>query len=538
MAQAGQGIAEVALACLPQVRGARVLVLVGPGNNGGDGLVVARHLHDAGARVTVYVWRRTMRLDDWPRADTLARGIPEVDASADSDRTIVKMLATEAVLIVDALLGIGLTRPLDEDICGIVNAVNAAGRTVLAVDMPTGIQSDTGAMMGCALAATQTAVAGVLKPGLLLPPGATYAGDVRLVPIGLPERLENETMAETMHAADISGLLPARPADSHKGTFGKVLVVAGSGRYPGAAYLSARAAARTGAGLVTLATGRSIYGALVAASHETTFLPLPEEEWGVLGTDAAGEVHEAWTGYQALVVGPGLGQEDAVQRFLLRLLKIDESKTSVPVGFVRPSTSSTHERKPTTRVGFVRKASQEAAKAEPDKHADETSTPTFVIDADALNLLAKSEGWSEQLQPGTAILTPHPGEMARLLGLEGPAEVNADRLGIARRAAAQWKQIVVLKGAGTVVADPDGRTAIGPVGNPALATAGTGDVLAGIIGGLLAQGLESYDAARLGVYLHASAGRIVRDEIGEAGAIAGDLLDRIPHAITTLRGTR
>lgn len=536
MARAGAGMARIAVEMLGAARQASVLILVGPGNNGGDGLVIARHLHDAGARVTVYLWKRQPSADDWPRRDIRARGIVEIEAATDRDYAELRRLAAQADLIVDGLLGTGLTRSLDEALCALIHNVNEAGRVVLAVDVPTGVHSDTGALMGCAIRATRTAVAGIMKRGLLFAPAAELAGATQVVPIGLPETLENEHMAETMEPGELRQLLPRRPADSNKGTFGKVMVVAGSGRYPGAAYLAARGAQRSGAGLVTLAAGRSIYGPLAASIHEATFLPLPEEDWGVLGAGAAAELLDEMDGYSAVVLGPGLGHEDPTKTFLQRMLKLESAKTPSGVGFLRSVATPERERRSSGGVGFVRTATTPAAAASrPVEKAAPESTATFVLDADGLNLLAQEEGWSEQLAPGSAVLTPHPGEMARLLGLEGPGEVNADRLGTAQRAAGQWKQVVVLKGANTVVADPDGRVAIGPSGNPALATAGTGDVLAGLIGGFIAQGLEPFDAARLGVYLHAAAGMLVRNDIGEAGAVAGDLLDRIPRAIMALR---
>ncbi len=536
MEAAGTGMARIAAEMLPGVRQARVLILVGPGNNGGDGLVIGRVLHDAGARVALYIWSRRAADDDWPRRDTEARGLPEIDAAADRGFAELRKLLGQADLVVDALLGTGLQRPLDPALCQVVAAVNQAARPVLAVDVPTGVHSDTGALMGCAVQATRTAAAGLLKPGLLIGPGAMHAGKTDVVPIGLAETLESEHMAETLTPGELRALLTARPADSHKGTFGKVLIAGGSGRYPGAVYLAARGAQRSGAGLVTVATGRSIYGPLAASIHEATFLPLPEDEWGVLGGPAATELLEELQGYAALVVGPGLGREDATKTFLQRLVKLEPAKAAAGVGFLRAvATASERERKPSGGVGFVRTPAAAQPQAEPEAKPVEEGSPTLVIDADGLNLLASVEGWSDHFAPNSVILTPHPAEMARLLGLESPAEVNDDRLGAAQRAAAQWKQVVVLKGAGTIVAEPEGRTTIGPAGNPALATAGTGDVLAGLIGGLVAQGLAPFDAARLGVYLHASAGQLVREEMGEAGAVAGDLLDRLPRAITALR---
>lgn len=537
MTDAGLGMAAVAQAMLTDILKARVVILVGPGNNGGDGLVIASKFHDEGIEVVIYLWRRKASSTDWPLAQARTRQIAEVEAEHDPSCAHLRELLSSADLVVDALLGTGLSRPLSPELCSIVQAVNEARRPTFAVDIPTGIQSDTGVTMGCGIKATATGVAGIMKPGLLFGVGPISAGIIHVIPIGLPERLEHEHMAETLQAAEMARLLPARPADAHKGTFGKVLVIAGSGRYPGAAFLSSHGALRSGAGLVTLAIGRSIYGALAAASHETTFLPLPEDEWGTLGGDAAPEVRKGMSGYSAIVIGPGIGHEDATKLFIERLLKIEDSKAGTSVGFISIPKHAVRERKQAGSVGFLRSnpapeashsATQEQAEAESD-------SATWVLDADALNILATVEDWHAHITAGSAILTPHPGEMARLLDLDGPAAVNEDRLGTAQRAAREWKQVVVLKGAATVVADPDGRTAIGPAGNPALATAGTGDVLSGVIGGLLAQGLAPYDAARLGVYIHAAAGRSVRDEVGEAGAIAGDLLERIPRTMTDLR---
>lgn len=537
MVRAGNGMARLAREMVRDVSPARALVLVGAGNNGGDGLVIARRLHEAGVGVALYMWRRPEAADDWPRRDVRERQISELDASADPHGVRLQRLLGEADLVVDALLGIGLTRPLEPDLCRIIAAVNASNRPILAVDVPTGLHADTGAVIGCAIRATITAVAGVMKPGLIFGRGAEFAGETHVVPIGLPEALENESMAERLTAGELRGLLPARPVDSNKGTFGKVMIIAGSGRYPGAAYLSACGALRSGAGLVTLATGRSLYGPLAASVHEATFLPLAEEEWGVLGGPAATEVLAELPGYAAVVVGPGLGRDDQTKTFLQRLLAFETAKAASGVGFLRAIAPAERERRPGAGVGFVRTPALQAAPV-PAKPENNEQAAKLVLDADALNLLSELDDWSGRLAPDSAVLTPHPGEMARLLKLSDAEEVNADRMGAAQRAAETWKQVVVLKGAGTVVAAPDGRTAIGPGGNPALATAGTGDVLAGLIGGLIAQGLELFDAARLGVYLHAAAGELVRDELGDAGAVAGDLLARLPLALRALRTER
>jgi len=548
MERAGTGVADVVARYVQAhggTAGAAVLVLVGPGNNGGDGLVAARLLHDAGADVRLYIWKRKADGDENWRA-CREREIAELRAEDDQAQHALRTAAQAAVVVLDALLGTGVSRALEPPAARIVETINkirAARREtplVVAVDVPSGINADTGALMGAAVEADLTVATGILKRGHVLSPGRQHAGTVVVAPIGLDLETEEFIMPESLSGQAMGTLLPARPADSNKGTFGKVLVVAGAGRYPGAAFLSASGALRAGAGLVTLACGRSIFGALAASLHEATFLPLPEADWGVLGLDAVREIDENAKGYQAWAVGPGLGREDETLKFLQRLLRIETAEGGAGIGFFRSTASTQHaERKPSGRpVGFGRQAepAAETKDAAAEQSAENEALPPVVLDADALFLLSKVDEWWTHLEEGRLILTPHPGEMARLLKLNDAAEVNADRVEAARRAAAEWKQYVVLKGAETVIAAPDGKASIGPAGNPALATAGTGDVLAGVIGGLLAQGLAPFDAARLGVWLHAAAGRLVRDEVGEAGALAGDLLPRLPRAIAELRG--
>ncbi len=548
MERAGLGIAQIVLQRIDSPQDKRVLVLVGPGNNGGDGLVSARQLHDAGAKVALYIWKRAERPDDEPWRQCRTRGIPELRADADVEQAALERASRRADVVVDALLGIGVDRPLEPTLDALVAAINRLreSRTkitplIVAVDVPTGTNADTGAIMGRALRADLTVATGVLKRAHVMAPGSEVVGEVVCVPIGLPHEFEEMIMAESLSAQGLRGLLPKRAPDAHKGTFGKLMVVAGAGRYPGAAFLAASGALRSGAGLVTLACGRSIFGALAASLHEATFLPLPEEDWGVLGADAARELLSNIDGYNALVVGPGLGREDETKTFLERLFKLETVKSQSNVGFLHAATTAQAERarKPSGSVGFRRgSAAPTPAETEGEEKAEaEAVLPIAVLDADGLNLLAKLDEWWTRVPAHRLILTPHPGEMARLLGLNDAGEVNADRLGAAQRAAQEWQQIVVLKGAETVIAAPDGKASIGPGGNPALATAGTGDVLAGVIGSLLAQGVEPFDAARLGVFLHAQAGELVRRDVGEAGAVAGDLLSRLPRTIAELRGS-
>jgi ADP-dependent NAD(P)H-hydrate dehydratase / NAD(P)H-hydrate epimerase len=520
MEHAGWGVAQEALRLLGDPQGKAVLVLVGPGNNGGDGLVVARHLHDSGARVTLYLWRRAAPDADRNWQACRERGISEYTIAQDPGLEHLAALLAGCALVVDALLGIGVARPVEGQLAALIERVNnhtalashvSARPLVLAVDVPTGVDGDNGRVLGAALKADLTVATGLGKRGLWLYPGRAYVGTTAVADIGVPARGTEEAMTETLGAEYARAVLPARSADSHKGTYGKALVVAGSLRYPGAALLATSACVRAGAGLVTLACARALYPVLAARVPEATMLPLPEADWGTLGEEAAGELFENLADYRALLIGPGLGQEEATGKLLARLLGVDAAKKRSSVGFV-----------PRTASGAGSGASE-----------GRVALPPLVVDADGLNLLAKIEHWWERLGDARMVLTPHPGEMARLLGVEA---LDDDRAQAAQQAAQQWGQVVVLKGASSIVAAPDGRLLIDEhPGNPALATAGTGDVLAGLITGLLAQGLEPFDAAALGVYLHSAAGALLRDEMGDAGTAAPDLLPRIPLAIKALR---
>lgn len=310
-------------------------------------------------------------------------------------------------------------------------------------------------------------------------------------------------MRITLSATIVRPLLPPRPVDGYKGTFGTMLAIAGSITCPGAASLATTAAARVGAGLVTLAVGRS---ALAGPGRiaEVVLRILPEAEFGYLGEAAADELIVQLATYQALLIGPGIGRDDSTRTFVTRLLGIRSSETG--------------------SMGFVPTAIQAPPRPR---------LPPVVIDADALTLLAGVENWWERLPASQAVLTPHPGEMARLLGVP---TLTGDPCAIASEAAVRWRQVVVLKqGALTVIAEPGGEAAIQDRPNPALATAGTGDVLAGCIAGLLVQGSAPYDAARIGVHLHAQAGAMAAAELGDAGMLASDLLPLLPRALKALK---
>lgn len=507
MDRAGRAVAAEVQARLPsRGRSPRcVLALVGPGNNGGDALVAGAYLRESGLEVVAYLWKRP---DDRLLQELLGRGGRVVRADEDGEMAGLRRELGRAHAVVDGLLGMGLVRPVEGHLRAIVEQVNAAGcPLVVAVDLPTGVHADTGQVLGAAIRATVTVTMSQAKRGLYQFPGAEYAGEVVVADIGIPEELLRDVRVEVLTAERVRAALPARPAGAHKGTFGRVLVVAGSLNYTGAPYLAAMAAYRVGAGLVTLSPPRTIYPILAARTAEVTFLPLPETEVGAIGEGAIKVLAEVLGRYQVLVLGCGLGQEAGTVAFVRRLLHVRE--------------------RPQTGLGFLPRIGEE--------EDVEWPLPPLVIDADALNALAGVPEWWKYLAPGSAVLTPHPGEMARLLGAS-QEEVLASRIAVAQRAAATWRQLVVFKGAYTVVAHPDGTVWVNPVATPALATAGTGDVLAGAIGGFVAQGVPLWEAALLGVYVHAEAGRLLEQEAGPSGGLAGDLLAYFPRVVCILRG--
>ena len=484
MENAGLAVAQEAWLLLGTPEDRRIVVLVGPGNNGGDGLVAARHLADWQAVVTLYLARA--RQDD-PLLEALAEpGVKIMEADRDTGFALLKEALGTADLVIDALLGTGQARPIDGTFAAILDRLSDARRSsyppkLLAVDLPSGVASDTGAVDVHSVRADTTVTFGVAKVGLFCSPGDRYTGRVQVAEIGIPIKAQSEVPVSLLDESWVKRHLPERPLDSNKGTFGKVLAAVGSRSFVGAAFLSAAGAYRSGAGLVTLAVPESIQLAVVPMLPEATYLPLPDAH-GILGPGAAEAVAKAVPGYDVLLLGCGLTQEAPAQAFVQALLRKLEG----------------------TQLGGV------------------------VVDADALNALAASPDWPQWFQ-AMAVLTPHPGEFARLAGTT-VATIQSDRLGIAQRFATEWHKVVVLKGANTVVAAPDGQSLLSPFANPALATAGTGDVLAGTIAGLLAQGLSPYDAAATGVYLHAVAGSLLRSEFGDAGGLAGDLPRLLPEA--------
>ena len=490
MSQAGLAVAQEVWLRLGQVEERRILVLVGPGNNGGDALVAARHLAEWGATVRCYALRAR---DDAQWRPTMAAGIDGASADDDPEFTQLDAWLADAEMLVDGLLGTGRSRPLEGALAAMLQRLDAARARrprpgLIAVDLPSGLDADSGTVDPLSVAPDTTVTFQYPKVGLYTQPGASHAGQIQTVDIGIPSGPEDDQLVELLDRRAARALLPARPADAHKGSFGRVLVLAGSANYPGAAILAASAAYRAGAGLVTLATAASLVSALVAAMPEVTYLPLEDgPRRGALDATGAADLHRALPQYDAFVVGCGLGRDPATSSLVRQLLR--------------------------------------------DSNA--ARLRAIVIDADGLNALS-AEAWAREVV-APFILTPHPGEMARLLNAE-TAEVQQQRLALAQSRAAAWGGTVVLKGANTVIAGADGRARISPVALSALATAGTGDVLAGAIGGLVAQGMDPFDAASLGVYLHGNAGERAARALGSAGTTARDVLTHLALAGRSLAG--
>jgi NAD(P)H-hydrate epimerase len=470
--------AEVARSCLDLLGGAygrRVVVACGKGNNGGDGFVTARHLARAGVRVSMFA-------DDTggvagEMRDRFAR---ETDVHTRSlDPEAMSRALSRADLAVDAIAGTGLRGAPDGAWAAAIDTLNRSRLPVVAVDVPSGVDCATGAAPGAAIRAALTVTFGAPKVGIVLLPGAEYAGAIEVVDIGFDE----DAMAASAwltEPSDVAGVLPPRPLDGQKRTSGTVVVVAGSRAMTGAARLVSRAAMRVGAGYVVVALPASIMPVVQADVTEAVFLPVAETPAGSISPEAVDAVIDAASKAHAVAIGPGLSREAGTASFIREVVR--------------------------------------------------TSPVPLVVDADALNAFA-SEAASIADRKADAVLTPHGGEFARLLG----REPSADRIADARTLADASHAVALVKGTRTVIVDPSGIARLNTTGSTALATAGTGDVLTGTIGGLLARGVEPSAAAWSGAYIHGLAGLAAGERTGD-GTVAGDVADLLPNAIARIAG--
>lgn len=502
MEHAGRGLAQVVHDAYAHLETKRILGLVGSGNNGGDTLVALTYLADWGWETAAYMVR-PRPADDPLMERARQAGSTFFDVEVDARFQALTSALSEHAVVMDGILGTGMRLPLRSQVAKVLAFVNStlvemdSAPYIVAVDCPSGVDCDSGEIAPQCICAHMTVAMAAVKQGLLRFPAFNCVGDLRYIGIGLPDDLPayDALQREVISKDWVRRVLPARPLDAHKGTFGTALVVAGSLNYTGAALLAGEAAYRSGAGLVTLGVPAPLHTALAGQLPEVTWLLLPHD-LGVVAADAVKVIRENMARVTALLIGPGFGLEACTGEFLARLLGADPHKKQNGFGFLD--------------------SKKGAALAEGD-------FPPLVMDADGLKLLANIPDWPSRL-PASTILTPHPGEMAALTGLSAD-EVQADRLAVAERFAAAWGHVVVLKGAHTLIASPDGRTAIIPVASPALARAGTGDVLAGVIVGLRAQGLDAYQAAAAGAWIHAQAGLLAADILGSTAAVlAGDVL--------------
>lgn len=489
MENAGVGTVRFIERRLGIADGTKVTVVCGKGNNGGDGFVIARELKSRRAAVGIYLAGRREDVSGDARAnlDRLSR---DAVIELTDGRSVAKLVEamTKSDLVVDAVFGTGF-QGVPRGLSGtVIDQINLCGRPVLAVDVPSGLNATTGVAEGECVRATWTCTMGLPKRGFYLHPGRTYVGEVHVVDIGVPPKaVEAMGLRENVLTLnEAAKLLPERFEGAHKGTFGRIVVLAGSVGYTGAAALTSESALRSGAGLVTLGAPASLNDVLEVKLTEVITRPLPETESRALSLEALPAAREMLAAADAVALGPGLSRDPSTQEFVRALV----SEIDIPC----------------------------------------------VVDADGLNALSP-EAVGGRSGNAPLVVTPHPGEMSRLAG-RAVDDVQRAREDIAGEVAAKARATVVLKGPATVTADPNGEVFVNPTGNSGLASGGTGDVLTGIVAALLGRGLSGIEAGALGAFLHGMAGDVAAEEIGGVSMIAGDVLDRLPRVFLRLQAAR
>jgi hydroxyethylthiazole kinase-like uncharacterized protein yjeF len=487
MESAGKGAARVLLAQFADHLKAGVGIICGKGNNGGDGFVMARYLADHRIRVTVYLLAKTSMVkgDAAANLNRLAPlNIPVIEVPDENAFSKAISSLDQHGLLVDAILGTGLSADVKGFFKTVIDYMNQRPTPIFAVDVPSGLNSDTGQPCGACIRAQATATFALPKIGHFSYPGAEYTGKLEIIDIGIPEAVVQSVKPkqQLLTAEQIRHRLRPRSADTHKGRTGHLLVVAGSVGKTGAAALAAGSAMRCGAGLVTLSIAESLHSIAETLVLEVMTAPLTESRCGVLGDAAVDDIKKLISGKACLAIGPGIGQAPETRRLIQKII----TQIEIPV----------------------------------------------VIDADGLNNLTGQTQLLKSLK-APAVLTPHPGEMARLIDAT-PAEVQHNRLKCARDFATNFKVHVVLKGAATVIAHPDGKAYINPTGNSGMASGGMGDVLTGVLAGFITQGFSPEEAAHAAVYLHGAAADTLAKTIGPFGYLAGEVMNAIPGEIKKL----
>ncbi|MBN2343374.1 MAG: NAD(P)H-hydrate dehydratase [Deltaproteobacteria bacterium] len=477
MENAGVGASRIALDMLKGQK--RVAVLAGPGNNGGDGFVIARHLINAGCDVRTYLATapKAIKGDARINYDVLHKmDATIIPASTDKPKVLPDHLNCD--LVIDALLGTGVNKPVEGYLSTIIDQLNEMNVPVLAIDVPSGLDADTGISWKTTVNADVTATFGHIKQGLLLYPGAFHAGRIQVVPIGVPASVSKKAgvQGHIVTEAEVRALFPSRKKDAHKGTMGHLAIVAGSLGKSGAAVMASKAAMRAGTGRVTIATTQNARATIEPRCLEVMVETVIEKPDAALTDKDVKKLASLIEGKTALALGPGLTTAPGISALSMRLLQMLE----IPA----------------------------------------------VIDADGINILAKDPSGAGRIM-APMVFTPHPGEMARLTG-KSTAQVQNDRIEIARQTAMWHKVTIVLKGAHTVIASPEGNILINPTGNEGMASGGMGDVLTGIIGSYLAQGMKPFDAAVAGTYIHGLLADRCVEKIGKSGLVATDLVAELP----------
>lgn len=491
MENAGRAVAQKAIEVYGQRESFNTIILVGKGNNGGDALVAARHLKQLGVDVKLFL----LFDPDQFQGDALANweivkeaGIKWHLLKDDNSFYLLKLSLNQSQLVIDGIFGTGFKGSPQGNVKRAITTVNESSCPVLAIDVPSGLEADTGKVGEPCIKAKYTVTFAWAKRGLVIYPGKELAGELAVIDISIPSQVLELLDYEQYYVDEniVQGLLPPREREGFKNTFGHVLVIAGSVGMIGAAWLATKAVLRSGAGMVTTCLPSSVAPYFDISLPETITKGLTETPNGTLAFAAWPDIREILQRKKAVVFGPGLTTHPDIYDLLGKVL----AHTEEPV----------------------------------------------VVDADGLNVLAQDVNIIKA-KKCPLILTPHPGEMGRLLGIT-TKEVQENRVEVAREAAKSLDAIVVLKGAATVTASPQGHVYINSTGCPALATAGAGDVLAGIIGGLVAQGIEPLKAAYLGVYIHGLIGDILAEEKGMRGVIASDILEKIPLVLKELEAVK
>ncbi|HAJ33825.1 MAG TPA: bifunctional ADP-dependent NAD(P)H-hydrate dehydratase/NAD(P)H-hydrate epimerase [Candidatus Atribacteria bacterium] len=489
MENAGLRIFQSLKNIYPDLRLKKIAIFAGSGNNGGDGFVVARHLYNYGAKVKVFLLAPFNKIkgEAGENLNTINKMGVELIETEITKLEEIQRTIQNSDLIIDAILGTGLQGKVTGLKAKIIDLTNIANKEVVAIDVPSGLDTDTGKIEGPCIKATHTITLALPKIGLLIFPGASYAGKVTVEDISIPSYLlKNNKIKTNMVTKEIvKSLLPFRATYSHKGSFGKVLILAGSIGMTGAAYLASEAAMRSGAGIVVLGIPRSLNPIMEVKLTEVMTLPLAETEKQSLGEEAEETILKLMENYSVLGIGPGISRQAETQRLVRKIIE----KSNIPL----------------------------------------------VIDADAIYALSEDSTILKKTKT-PLVITPHPGEVAKLTNKDIDYILN-NQLDITREIAQKFGIVVVLKGARTIIANKEGEAYINVGDNSGMATGGSGDVLTGIICSLIAQGADNFSAAITGVYIHSLAGDLARDIKGERGMIAGDILSQIPRAFLNIEGT-